>query len=167
LGACSSDNSIKDDGSRDGFNAKTGENILDGVIGIERGSEYVITADANALTAALEDILESQGQPVTIKALEIRKLIASNNTNSEGLMLIGSTGNLGDRSTSIGIMLTKRPGGLYISDSPNGGPRTSTSCTGCAEGCNLMYYDINGRKVPYCQENGCPTYNCKKSETTI
>ena len=78
-------------------------------------------------------------------------------------MLIGAD----DSRTSIGVWLITKAGNQagaqeLILDS---GFTNSTSCTGCAQGCNLDYMTIDGKKVAFCNENGC-NYDCTKGESS-
>lgn len=164
LWSCSSDSALQEEvnaASRENFTKKNGA-IWKGVIGEDRNGVYVITADPNALKSYLEDLLRKDGQNVVLDTLTIEKKIATNNPGDSAYMLIGSRGS-GSMSVSIGVMLTLNRYNFSMSTEP----RTSTSCRGCAEGCNLSYYTINGKKVPYCNENGCSSFNCEKSEIEL
>jgi len=123
-----------------------------GVIGIEENGVYKITADAAALKADLEDILRSQGYSVTLQSLKIVEKHAGNNTADIGYMLVGAD----MQRTSIGLFLVKQNNQF----SDMNGPRTT--CSGCPQGCNLSYLLIDGKKIAYCNENGCD-YDCTQS----
>lgn len=167
--ACSSDPVLQEEvnsSSRENFIQKSG-GVWNGIVGQEINGQYVVTADQGALKVYLQNILKREGISVSLQTIQIEKKIADNNPLDTAFMLIGSTSGIGNRDTSIGIMLTQGSSGFFISPTLNGGPQTSTSCRGCTSGCNLSYYTINGKKVPYCNENGCSIYNCEKSETEL
>lgn len=162
LWSCSSDAALQEEvnaSSRENFTKKNGS-VWQGVIGEDRNGVYVITADTNALKLYLESLLKKDGQNVTIETLAIEKKTSGNNPADSAFMLIGSSRSIGGNSTSIGLMLSLARYNFTVSAEP----RTSTMCRGCTDGCNLSYYNINGKRVPYCNENGCSSYNCEKSE---
>jgi hypothetical protein len=129
-----------------------------GEIGIEDNGVFKITADEAALKADLTATLQKEGYNTTVQTLAITKLAATNTTGDSGFMLIGSDG----IRTSIGVWLVKG-GSQFTMDTSF---TNSTTCTGCAQGCNLSYVRIDGQRVAYCAENGC-TYDCTKSESSM
>lgn len=133
-----------------------------GVIAVEVNGVYKIVADEAALIADFESTLKREGNSTKIVDISIVKLVSSNTPGDSGLMLVGSDG----VRSSIGVWLTRSAsqGGSteLILDS---GFTKSTSCTGCAQGCNLDYLNIDGKKVAYCNENGCD-YDCTKGESS-
>lgn len=132
--------------------------VWDGEIGVDNNGIYTITADQAAIKADLNSILAKEGYNTTVQSLSITKLIASNNANDSGFMLIGSDG----VKTSIGLWL-KRSNRQFLIDMSFA---NSTTCTGCAQGCNLSYVTLDGQRVAYCAENGC-SYDCTKSESSF
>ena len=137
--------------------------VWDGEIGIEEDGVYKITADEAALKADFTATLKREGNDTTIETLTIIELESSNTPGDKGIMLVGSDG----KRTSIGVWLNKKPtqsGSQQLTLDMDFSK--STSCTGCAQGCNLDYLNIDGRKVAYCNENGCD-YDCTKGESSM
>ncbi len=152
---------VNDNAAGEEFSTARG-NVWDGVIG-EEGAPgvYEVTADENALLDDLEDVLSKEGIPTNLRDLQIVEKTASNDPNDRGFFLIGSD----YQGTSIGVMLDKNASGeFYMSTGSKGLSSTSTSCRGCATGCNLSYLTVDGKKVPFCNENGCIN-DCEKSES--
>ena len=136
----------------------------DGIIGIEKDGKFEIVADQNFLKADLEKTLQDQGTPARLTYLAIEEKIATNNPSDRGYMLIGGDAN----GTSIGVFLEKnfsQPHNSHVFTIDRSSGLTRTSCRGCAQGCNLQYLTIDGKKIPICNENGC-MYNCEKIETS-
>lgn len=132
--------------------------VWNGEIGIDDNGVYKITADEAALKADMNDILAKEGYNTTVQTLSITKLTATNNPSDSGFMIIGADG----VKTSIGLWL-KSSGRQFLMDMSFAG---STTCTGCAQGCNLSYVTLDGQRVAYCAENGC-NYDCTKSESSM
>lgn len=138
-----------------------GGSVWDGPIGKDYGDGvYVVTADEQMLIDDLQKVLRKEGYPAELRILEIVKKTASNDPNDEGFMLIGSD----LQGTSIGVWLELSQSTNSFTFVRQPGLSTSTTCTGCTSGCNLQYLTIDGKKVAYCNENGC-TYDCEKSES--
>jgi len=132
--------------------------VWNGVIGIEDNGLYKVTADEAALMADLETNLKREGHDTKLQTLEIVKKESANTPGDFGYMLVGA-----DKvRTSIGVWLVRSNNQFTIDT----GFTNSTSCTGCAMGCNLSYMTIDGKKLAYCNENGCD-YDCTKSETSV
>ena len=131
--------------------------VWDGEIGVDVNGVYKITADQEALKADLNAIWKREGKSATVQTLEIVKLTASNDPGDTGFMLIGTDA----ARTSIGVWLTRTSNSTFINDDTF---QVSTSCEGCAQGCNLTYLTLNGKKVAFCNEMGC-TYDCTKTES--
>ena len=131
--------------------------IWDGLIGVDDGANgYVIVADTLSLKADLEDQLRIEGNPTKLSTIAIVAKNAVNDPADTGYMLIAAD----SAGQSIGVFLRLTNSRFYLDNEV----MTSTSCKGCATGCNLEYLNIEGKKVAYCNENGC-IYNCTKSET--
>ncbi|MBF01164.1 hypothetical protein [Flavobacterium coralii] len=130
-------------------------------IGEEVNGEYIITADVNLLKADLEAVLANEGRPTTLQDVFITGMIADNDPTDKGFFLIGSDKNGQTISLQLEKVDTK-----FILYSDNGFVKT-VSCDGCVSGCNLSYLLINGKRVAYCQENGCSEYDCSKSESSF
>lgn len=129
-----------------------------GVIGIDKGADgYLLTADERTILDDFEEILATQGYITELKHATIVAKKAVNDPNHEGIMLVGSD----DAGISIGVWLSLDQRNLILE---NVTEAVSTTCTGCATGCNLQYLTSGGKKWAYCNENGC-MYNCTKSET--
>jgi hypothetical protein len=131
--------------------------VWDGEIGVDVGGVYKITADQEALKADLDAIWKREGKNTSVQTLEIVKLTASDNPADSGFMLVGTDA----ARTSIGVWLVRSNNSFLNDDSF----QVSTSCEGCAQGCNLTYLTLNGKKVAFCNENGC-TYDCTKTESS-
>lgn len=130
--------------------------VWDGEIGVIDNEVYKITADQEALKADLQAILNEEGKTTELQALEIKKLIADNDSKDSAYMLIGSDG----ARTSIGVFLVAQGPSLYFDTTFV----SSVSCDGCPQGCNLNYLIIEGKRVPFCNEMGC-MYDCTKTES--
>lgn len=169
--SCSTDNVTQEQSnetSRDNLNKKGGS-IWEGVIGVERDGQYVITADKEALMSYLEYLMKQDGDVVEFDTIDIEKLTATNDPANTAFMLIanGRVGGLPE-TISTSIILTKGQFGFYLGAGLDvGDPITVTSCKGCSYGCNLRYYTIGKNQVPYCDENGCSRYNCTKRERPL
>ncbi|MGV3460405.1 MAG: hypothetical protein ACO1N9_08130 [Flavobacterium sp.] len=156
--ACSSDSAI--DNTQDNTTEYAyRNNAWEGEIGIERDGEYVITAHEPSLRADLEALLAEQGMETTLGTLTIIEKRLTNSTTEFAYVLIGTDA----YNRTVGVSLTKSNKSLALED-----PLTTvaTTCSGCAQGCNLQYLLIDGQKVPYCNENGCD-YDCTKSESSL
>lgn len=152
------------------INKKTGS-IWEGIIGIERDGEYVITADQDALMSYFEYLMKEEGDIVELEEIKIEKQTATNDPNNTAYMLIASAGKSGGglpEAVNIAVILVKGPNGFYLGAGLEvGDPIIVTSCRGCSYGCNLRYYTIGKHQVPYCDENGCSRYNCTKRERPL
>ncbi|AWH84991.1 hypothetical protein HYN59_07570 [Flavobacterium album] len=160
IAACSSDSDINltDAATPERANRAS---FWDGEIGVEKTTgELEITADKSAIIANFEDILQKEGNPTTLTSLVIVKKPALNDPSNVGHMLIGADG----RNTSIGVMLIRDGSGSLKLDKLSSEVIKTTSCRGCASGCNLEYLYVNGKKVAICNENGCIS-DCTKTET--
>jgi hypothetical protein len=132
--------------------------IWDGEIGVDDKGTFVITANESILLADMQDVLKKQGNPAILETIEIVEKIVINNPSEKGYMIVAS-----DKvGTSVGVPLLKSTN-IFRLDRTF---RNATTCTGCAQGCNLSYLNIDGKRIPYCNENGC-TYNCTKGETSF
>lgn len=117
-----------------------------------------ITGDKEAYKEAFMGILREQGYTdVVIESLEILEKTSFTDPNDKGYMMVASD----NKGTSIGVVLDRRSLSLVMED-PSA--VSFTTCRGCATGCNLQFITVNGKKVPFCNENGC-VYDCEKSET--
>jgi hypothetical protein len=130
-------------------------------IGQEVDGEYIITADVNLLKADLEEVLANEGRATTLQDIFITGMVADNDPTDKGYFLIGSDKN----GQTISLQLEKQDT-KFILYNDNGFVKT-VSCDGCVSGCNLSYLLINGKRVAYCQENGCSEYDCSKSESSF
>lgn len=157
LSSCSSDSAISttEDNSTQYANRST---AWDGVIGVESDGKFYVTADEIALRADLEAILDEQGHKTSLGQLSIVEKTIINAPLQKAYILIGTD----KENRSIGVSLSLLSQQFVLDNSL----AMATSCTGCAQGCNLQYLLIDGKKVPYCNENGCD-YNCTKSETGV
>jgi len=157
-----------ENGTRDGFHEKSAS-VWNGPIAQETTSgQFTIVADMAALRAEFESkLLDQGGEPVKIETIIVQRKTATNNPNDRLVFLIGGgRAATTNKSVSSGIILSAASGGMYFSSGPGGGvggdPK-SVSCWGCATGCFLEYYDIDGHKVPYCNSAGCGPL-CDKKE---
>lgn len=132
----------------------TAVSVWDGEIGALRNGIYVITADEAQLMAELQDTLNKKGNKELLETLEILEKHDVNNPSDTAYMLIASN----SKGTSIGVLL-KAAGSSQSLQLDNDLGFKATSCTGCVSGCNLSYLKIDGKNVPYCNENGC-IYDC-------
>lgn len=126
------------------------------------GSATII-ADIATITADLEEILDSEGNTTTLEAVKIVKKVNENDSSNTTYALIGSNA----AGISIGVFLVANNQYLYLDDgygTVSDNEIFSTTCRGCANGCNLMYVTIGGKKVFYCDENVCGNF-CSKNET--
>lgn len=128
------------------------ESTWAGELGRDRGNgNYEITADQDELKKDLEAVLAEQGKYVTLTSIIIEKLYADNDPTMYGYMLKAIDG----KGTSIGTPLAKS-GDIFRSNFgiyPTQG--TTTTCTGCTDGCFLRYLNVDGHSYPYCQEGVC------------
>lgn len=127
------------------------------------GSATII-ADTVTLTADLEEILESEGNGTNLTSVKALKKINVNDAANATYALVGSNGS----GLSIGVFLVANVNYLFLDDgygNTGGNEIFSTTCRGCATGCNLMYVTIGGKKVFYCDENVCGNF-CSKNETS-
>jgi len=143
--------------------------VVYGPIAQEIGNgQFTIVADMGALKSAFESLLLRQGgQPVKVETIIVQRKIAKNNPNDRLVFIIGGGRTaVGNKNVSSGVILSVGAGGMFFSSGPGGGvggdPK-SVSCWGCATGCFLEYYDIDGHKVPYCDSAGCGPL-CDKKE---
>lgn len=160
--SCSSDaenDNVNTPSSASSASTARGGSVWSEVIGKDWGNgQYVITADENAILADLQVIIRKEGHLAELRSLEIVQKTATNDPADVGYMLIGSD----NQGTSIGVWMELQNDSFTLIRQP--GLSTSTTCTGCATGCNLQYLTIDGKKVAYCNENGC-IYDCEKSES--
>ncbi len=133
--------------------------LWDGVIGKALGTKYTVTANRAILINDLEQVLRSQGDTITIETLQIVQKTPINNPFERGYMLVGSD----TRGTSIGVFLLLSQQNEFTMLRQRD-MATATTCRGCATGCNLQYLTIDGKKVAYCNENGC-VYDCEKTDS--
>ena len=123
-----------------------------------------IVADEAILTADLESVLDSEGNTATLTSLKVVKKVNVNNSQDATYALVGSN----SAGISIGVFLVAVNGYLYLDGGygyTGDNEVFSTTCRGCADGCNLMYISLGGKKVFYCEENACGNF-CSKNETT-
>lgn len=165
--SCSNDNDATTDGvlyneaeASKNIPLKDGGDMWDGPIGEIRGSSPVITADEAAIIAQFEDISSKLGNPITIVSLSIVEKVAINDPNDRAYFLLAKASN----NTTQGMMLEQASGGFFMLDRTQG--RKLTGCRGCTYGCDLEYYYVGGKRVPYCNENGC-VYDCDKIQIEI
>lgn len=139
-----------------------GGSIWDGEIGISHGNgSYEITADETVLLETMGTLLKDMDIETTLVTIEISEKAALNDPLDKGYLLIA-----GDNAgVSIGVMLELTNNQLMLA-SRDRDLSGATSCVGCAQGCNLSYLLIDGKKVPYCNENGC-IYDCTQKETKV
>lgn len=161
---CSSDANSPQDFNNEEANSATLEDEnrgahWNGVIGIAQNGTFEITADATLLKRDLEDILKMQGYGTTLTGLEIVEKTASNDPSNIGYFLVGSNG----AGTSIGVLLARESNTFVLDKSSI---VKAISCRGCHDGCNLSYVTMAGKKVAYCNENGC-VYHCEKNESSF
>jgi len=160
IGSCSNEENIDSSASKSNLAARA--SVWDGPIGVYKGkNKYQITADTSVIIADFENTLEASGNKTTLQTLDIVKKAAVNDDTSEAYMLVASD----NAGTSIGVMLLIKSNNFYFDGGGSGGG-TTTICRGCATGCNLSYLLVDGKKFPYCNENGCGEY-CTKSEVSI
>ena len=156
--ACSSDSAVStsEDNAVETANRST---EWEGQIGADNRGQYIITADEAVLRADLEAILAEQGINTTLGRLTIIEKAVVNAPEEVAYMLIGSDAT----GRSVGVPLKKQDLSFSLDEPVN---TVATSCSGCTSGCNLQYYLVDGKKYPYCNENGC-IYDCTKSETGL
>ncbi len=131
--------------SSDNFNLKD-RSVWDGQIGEDRAGTPYITADIEAIKDGFEEMLIGQGNPVQIETVQIVKKIATNDPTDFAFFLIGGGQGTDGTSTSIGLLLTKSAGKYFISPGIINGddPKATVSCRGCATGCFIEYYKVEG-----------------------
>ncbi|RZJ64097.1 MAG: hypothetical protein EOO45_19245, partial [Flavobacterium sp.] len=125
--------------------------LLNGVVGEVINGEMVVTADKAVLLKDFEEMLYADGISTTLKTIEIVKKVAENDESDSAFMLVASDKD----GLSIGLWLTLN-NNMFSRDRDLGtGDGTGTVCRGCATGCNLSYLKIDGKRIAYCNENGC------------
>jgi hypothetical protein len=149
------------------FTVKSTEgDVWEGVIGVVNGKNFeVLPEKREAIIADLESILAREGgDNVKLATLEIVEKVATNVPGDLGYMIIGSNND----GISIGKMVAKslsQDNNTYVFTLIGGSSGSiSTSCWGCARGCFLRHYRIDGKFIPYCEEGVCGNF-CTKKET--
>jgi hypothetical protein len=163
IASCSTESAVDltNDASAEVPERESRSSIWDDVIGQDMGNDvYEITADKAAIIDELQDIADKEGDSSELVTLDILKKPVINDPNDSGFMLVAAS----RTGLSIGVVVAKTSGGFFRLD-PSFGHKT-VSCRGCASGCNLQYLNIDGKKVPICNENGCVA-DCTKTETTF
>lgn len=138
--------------------------VWDEVLGIDnQNGTYSVVADKQLLIKDLQDVLDKGGMPTTLVDVIIVEKTAINDPSHKALMLVG----LDNQGTSIGLWLKRGTGvnefQLVIDKSFE---LVAIACRGCTDGCNLQYLTIDGKKVAYCNENGC-MIDCDKLESSF
>lgn len=144
------------------FHQAAKASFWDDIIGYDRGNGiYEVTADKQAITDYFEDILTREDNATTIKTIQIVQKTATNDSLSTGYMLVGGDNN----GTSIALWLTLNTTNHALKLDQQLADK-SISCKGCTSGCNIAYLTVEeGKKVAYCNENGC-NLDCTKTETS-
>lgn len=165
MGACSTDEtSVKNDIDQNGtLLAKS--SVWDGQLGVVNSSGQIkFSVNKNILLADFEAILADQGEPADLTQIFIELKKNETDPNDQTYVLIGSN----TSGVSIGVMLKIVDNyNLFLDDSNFSSVSeglTSTTCRGCATGCNLSFIRLQGKKVFYCNENGCGEF-CTKNES--
>lgn len=139
--------------------------IWEGELGIELSDgTYSITADKAVLTREIERISAEEGDVVKINSLEIVKVIATNDSNMQGVVLFAGTGNTGTIAKTMGFQLAVQSGSVSLANLANesgGDGPGHISCRGCGQGCFLEYYKFDGHLVGHCVPAGCGA-DCEK-----
>lgn len=126
------------------------------------GSALLVVPEAQA-KAELEYLLADQGMNTRLSYVTIEKKLDVNNDRDFTYALIGSD----NTGLSVGVMLSANANGSLFYFDPNigggsgGGHVTNVACRGCGTGCNLQYVKLDGKKIFYCNENGCGDW-CEK-----
>src|SRR5690606_40385058 len=108
--------------------------------------------------------LYDQGIQTSLRTLVIDERAALNDPSDSAFVLIGSDND----GISIGVFMEKsysEPHNSFVFTVDRSLDFIRTTCKGCAQGCNLQYLTIDGKKIPICNENGC-YYNCEKIQTS-
>lgn len=130
---------------------------------VSNSGATAFTVDPALIKADFEAILASENNATTLTSITIQLKKNVNNLNDQTYTIIGSD----NTGISIGVFLLERNNSLYLDDqnfTGSGEGMSSTTCRGCATGCNLSYVKIDGKKVYYCNENGCGEF-CTKNES--
>jgi len=162
--ACSSDSVSEENIDLTAPERLNRTSVWDGEIGtITEEGGLELTANKEALITAFEDILIKQGNSARIENLEIVTKTATNDPFDKAYMVIGSN----NSDTSIGVVLVRSGGGASLVLDERFEKPKSVTCRGCATGCNLEYLNTtDGKRVPYCNVNGCIS-DCTKLETEV
>ncbi|WP_116786897.1 hypothetical protein [Flavobacterium psychrotrophum] len=165
IGACSTDEtSVKNDAQQNGTLLAKGS-IWEGALGtVNSVGQTKFAVNKNLLLADFESILADQGEPTDLTDIFFELKKNETDPDDQTYVLIGTNGG----GTSIGVML-KAVGAssLYLDDANFSSVSegfTSTTCRGCATGCNMAFIRLQGKKVFYCNENGCGEF-CTKNES--
>lgn len=163
--ACSDDTAMHELNNENNTNTTQAEfeargSYWDGIIAYDRGNgNYEFAVDPQLLMDDMEDSLADKGITTTLLSLTIVEKTATNDPNNHGHMLIGTD----HAGVSIGYILELENSAFRIGKSLGSGTDKGISCKGCTDGCNIMYFThADGTKSPYCNENGCSTYDCKE-----
>lgn len=136
----------------------------DGQLGtVSSSGVTAFTVDPDLIKSDFEAILASENNATTLTSITIQLKKNVNDVSDQTYSIIGS--NLS--GISIGVFLKARDNALFLDDPSFGSASdgfSSTTCRGCATGCNLSYVRIDGKKVYYCNENGCGEF-CTKNES--
>ena len=158
VASCSSEDN---DMQRDTSNAQAEATVLRGRLGVERNGIAVLTADKVMLIKKLEAAALKGGDKISLTNIEIVRKTATNDGRVTLYMIVGTD----DEGVSVGMPVAHKRDGFYfdpIAGGGNDGGTTTVVCRGCATGCNLEFLLVQGKKLPYCNENGCGVYCTKK-----
>jgi hypothetical protein len=159
--SCTTENDVQMSSENGQVQQKSGS-VLEGVIGVDRSNGvYEITVDESELLTEIDRLSAEDGNPVKFETVAIVKKTAVNNPSYQTFILLAGTGDIGTATTSIGIDLVDIGGGFHLQN-PSAGGGSTTSCRGCASGCFLEYYEIDGHHLAYCDPYGCGA-NCEKT----
>ncbi|OYQ43803.1 hypothetical protein CHU92_02950 [Flavobacterium cyanobacteriorum] len=137
--------------------------VWDDVLGIDnQDGTFSIVPDKQLLLKDMQDILDKGGMPTTLVDIIIVEKSAVNNPSDKALMIVG----LDNQGTSIGIWLRRAQQESFELVLDKTFDLIAIACRGCTDGCNLQYLTIDGKKVPYCNENGC-MIDCDKLESSF
>jgi hypothetical protein len=166
MGACSTDEaSVKNETAQDEAAPLAKGSFWDGPLGtVSPTGDIKFAVNKNLILADFEEILANEGGPADLTEVFIELKKNEVDPSDQTYVLIGSNSS----GVSIGVMLNLVDNkNLYLENPGLGGGEgmTSTTCRGCATGCNLSFIRLQGKKVFYCNENGCGEF-CTKNETS-
>lgn len=131
-----------------------------GPIAEEKNGQYIFIVDTLLIKSDLEVVLNDMGFQTSIQELDIVDKVATNDSLSKTPFLIGKDNN----GVTIARMLKKVNYNLQVQRNDLN-MMVNITCTGCIDGCNIDYLHINGKSVPYCNENGCSRYDCSETRS--